>query len=139
MVNTWNAAIIGEELEKVKATTSAGIEANAEAIEALGYYSTDEVNTGKKLGDDDIYRKIFNIEALPNNETVSVPHGVTNLGQVVELRGIATGSSGGFPFDYRNICYLGFTDVNIGITSSSNFSTYKGLVIFEYTKTPPTP
>ena len=134
MVNSWNPAIIGEELEKVKAVTSAGIEANAEAIEALGTYSTDEVETGMLYGNKPMYRKLFVVDPLPNNTTTSFNHGIDNLGDVIIINAVAqVGSKPG-----RNLTVL-YNSVQISVQTSTDLSDASGIVFIEYTKTPPTP
>ena len=131
MVNTWNPAIIGEELEKVKAASSAGIEANAEAIEALGAYSTTEVDTGMKYGNDNIYRKIFVIEHLPNNTTAVIQHGISGISSIIDLRCVMQNSEA---YSARLLSGVYCSATEIRVVTSSDLSSNSGLVIIEYTK-----
>ena len=137
MIDSTNPRILADnirELSDKEIIHAAEIGALTSGLEALGSYSTTEIDTGMKYGDDRIYRKIFTLEALPNNDALLVPHGVTNLGQVITLRAIATGVGSGFPIDYRNLAFLSFTSVNIILTTVADYSGQKGLIVFEYTK-----
>lgn len=52
-------------------------------------YSTNEVNTGTKWIDGKtIYKKTVQIASLPNATSTGYPHGVSNLGTVVEIKGV---------------------------------------------------
>ena len=136
MIDSTNPRVMADNIKRL---SGKAIAQGAE-LEALGSYSTTEVDTGMKYGDDTIYRKVFIVESLPNNEQLLVPHGVTNLGQVITLRAIATGVGSGFPIDYRNLAYLSFTSTNIILTTVADYSGQKGLIVFEYTKSAvPTP
>lgn len=54
-----------------------------------GNYSTSEVNTGFTwLDGETIYKKTVQISSLPNATETGYPHGVSNLGTVVDIKGI---------------------------------------------------
>ena len=109
------------------------------AIEALGTYSTVEVDTGMKLGDDTIYRKVFNLEGLPNATTDTIPHGISNLGLVTILYGVAqkTATYQGRMFPFSNLLLVHFDASNIYVTSTVDRSDVPGIVVIEYTKSAP--
>ena len=154
MVNKWNPAIIGEELEALKASTSAGIKANADdiealeteaealedKIEALGSYSTTEFDTGKKWIDNSpIYSKTFYIESLPNSTSTSFTHGITNLGIIVGWQGFAQVGTNvsGRPIPSSNTLLCTVTNTEIRIITTSDLSAQSGYITMEYTKIVP--
>ena len=56
----------------------------------ISNYSTSEVATGATWIDGrTIYKKTINFGSMPNNATKSVPHGISNLGMMVKIEGIA--------------------------------------------------
>ena len=136
MLNSWNAAIIGEELEALKGIVGD----QAAEISALQSYTATETATGETFLGSPVYRKVFTITAFPNNTTTLFDHGVTNLGTVLDLYGTAVdGDGNGITVEYRNTLYLRYTPTQIGMASTSDYSGYSGYIIMEYTKTPPTP
>ena len=137
MTDSTNPRVMADNIRKLDARTNE-IDARSleteSGLEAIGTYSTTEVETGMTYKGDPIFRKIFEIDNLPNNTTLTIAHGVTNLGKVIELRAIAQGESSGFPIDYRNQASLTFSTTQIGLTAFTDFSEFAGRVFFEYTK-----
>lgn len=119
------------------------VETQGDAIEALRAYSTDEVNTGKKwIDNSDIYLKVFIIENMPNNTTVTITHNITNLGTMITCRGVMQTSEGlpGRPIPSGANPAIQYTILNLYIGTGSDFSNSSAIVILEYTKiAAPTP
>lgn len=112
-------------------------------------YSTNEIKTNKVYVDGNniehhIYRKTINIGYLGNSSTVSVNHNISNLDRFIGIGGNAVrevdkdtlpipyvtfnpNNSGGIIF-YAN-------ETNIYVTTSTNRSSYVGILTLEYTKT----
>ena len=112
------------------------VTAQGNAIAAIGSYSTEEVNTGMKYGDSDIYRKTFYIEELPNTTTATVTHGIENLEYLLDLKLAVqrTGSISGRIITYTQSLNIVLRSSDIAITSNSDYSGTSGIVIIEYTK-----
>ena len=139
MIDSTNPRVMADNIRGLSNSQAT----QGEKIEALGTYSTDEINTGMKLGNDDIFRKIFEVE-LPNNTTKTFAHGISNLNKVIRFEGfvqyapgvsgrqIATATSG-----FNSISY---TASNIAMTTNTDLSGVTGIIIIEYTKSAaPTP
>lgn len=114
-------------------------------VDAIGDYSTSEVNTGYTWIDGkNIYKKTISTGALPNNTTETVAHGISNLDKIISLSGIAVSyRSGGnvfitLPFVDTSDAYLIGVWVkgdNILIHSGSDRSNYtESYVTLYYTK-----
>ena len=112
-------------------------------------YSTNEVKTNKVYVDGNnvehhIYRKTINIGYLGNSSTVSVNHNISNLGRFIDIRGNAVRE---VDKDTLSIPYVTFNPNNGGgiifyanetkiyVTTSTNRSSYVGILTLEYTKT----
>lgn len=116
-----------------------------QALNEAGSYSTQEVATGKKWIDGKpIYRKVVDCGALPNATTKAVAHNISNLGQVITIKGIAKRLSDGayFPipwtstyatFNYNYTIYITQTEVIVGTLTDRTSET--AIAIIEYTKT----
>lgn len=108
-------------------------------------YSTDEIDTGKTWIDGKkIYRKVVDCGALPNSTTKTVPHGISNLDWVVDLKGISEYNTGitfiilpePHPASIGSSVQLYVSGDNIAIRDGSDLSGYNNTkVIIEYTKT----
>lgn len=111
--------------------------AQAAELAALGAYSSDEVNTGMKYGDFDIYRKTFEVNNPVIGELTTIAHGVSNLSLVFDCHGVAQTAPG---FSGKNVPYstnilITFNGTNIEYNITSGQSAIKKLIIiFEYTK-----
>lgn len=108
-------------------------------------YSTSEVKTNKIwINGKPIYRKVVECGTLPNNTTKTVNVNIANIGDVVNLIGFATSSTGStitLPYIYDASTYIEFyfskTNLNVIIKSSFDASIYytTSYAILEYTKT----
>lgn len=109
-------------------------------------YSTDEVDTGVKWIDGKtIYRKVYDVDLLPDSTTKEVSSGLTNI-TPIKISGITYGTDEptSVPVVAWStspvLCYFGYNTVSnkIIIISNSNFGTagMKAYVVLEYTKTP---
>lgn len=104
-------------------------------------YSTDEIDTGGTWIDGkQVFRKVLNMGELPKTNVKSVAHGISGLGQVISIHGIATSDTG----IQRTIPYVSDTatdavtlevsNTSIGIITYSNWTDHTAYVVIEYTK-----
>ena len=135
MTDSTNPRVMADNIKELDARTL-GTEAE---VSALQIFDDDETDTGMKWIDgSSIYRKVFEVEHLPNNTTLNIDHDISNLGVVTYLIGIAQAVSG-FP---GRILPTGvaptfqFTATQIKITSNTDLSGVPAVVIIEYTKAP---
>lgn len=104
-------------------------------------YSTSEQDTGCKWIDGKkIYKKTVNIGALPNTSAKNVAHGISALGIVVDMRGIAFYANGvGLPLPFvaasNGSVALNTTATDIVVTTTNDRSVASGYVTLWYTKT----
>lgn len=104
-------------------------------------YSLEETIIGIWL-DKPLYRKIVDCGVLPDNNSIEIKHGITNLGRIVNF----TGTAVRFDNDTLPIPYTTFNEANFGgistyvdankivIRTVSNRSGYNAYMIIEYTK-----
>ena len=120
--------------------------AQGNAIEALGSYSTTEVNTGKKWIDDSpIYRKV--IEKTVPNTTDGVVSEVNEAFSdlPISITGIVIVSTRRFPLGYENASgfsiksYWSEADGIKLITNGSSYNGGSAKIIVEYIKAAPAP
>ena len=104
-------------------------------------YSTTEQVVGKWIdGTTDVYEKTIEITALPNNNEGSTAHGISNIGNIISIDGVATSSNDVIPIPYTNVdnltyqIQLSITAANMVIKTKIDFSAYSGVVILRYTK-----
>ena len=64
-------------------------------------YSTSEQIVGRWIDGKPLYKKTINIGTLPNNGTIRVAHGVSNIGDVINISGYATGTTGGIKYTFN--------------------------------------
>ena len=135
MVDSTNPRVIAD---NIKELTDKQIAQAAELV-ALGSYSATEVNTGMKLRDKPIYRKIFEVESLPNNTSVQIPHGIENLDSCVHLYGVMQPTQGqaGQPIPYGNGLLLRYNWTVIVVQANSDLSSNSAIIVIEYTKAAP--
>lgn len=106
-------------------------------------YSTTEVNTGAKwINGSAIYKKTFEVPALPNSTVLSIAHNISNLGIVIKIEGTCH-DSGGYQLS-MNLPRSSTTDANfirtvvhganIEISVGTDRSSYSGYVTLYYTK-----
>lgn len=113
------------------------LSANSQSVD----YSTTETNTGVKWIDGkDIYRKVFQIDNLPNNATLKHDTGLSSV-SIVKMYGLCfkNGAADPLPYvstvsNYNIECWV--DDANkITITTAVDYSLYNAVVVLEYTKT----
>jgi hypothetical protein len=108
----------------------------------LDRYSTAETRTNKVWIDGKpVYRKVIDLETLPDTTPVykDVSHGITNIGMMITVRGVAYDSDSWIPLPYvvraSNMdiqIYAGVTYVRV--ESAFDWSDLSGYAILEYTK-----
>lgn len=105
-------------------------------------HSTSEILTGAVWIDGkEIYRKVISTGALPNATTKNVGHGITSLGTVISMRGMADNATLQRPLPYADatltdVVELDCSDTNVTLRSTGDQSAYVAShVIVEYTKT----
>lgn len=145
MVDSTNPRVMADNIRSLNAGNQANagaIEANAEAIEALGTYSTNEIDTGMTWKESKIFRKIFENVELPNSSTKVIPHGVTNLGVCTNLYGVVQAIPNAYNGRIIGTPGAGtivYSPSTIEIVTSTDLSEYSANIIFEYTKAPAAP
>lgn len=103
-------------------------------------YSSNEIVVGKWINDETIYRKVIDTGIISSADK-SVAHNISNLDNVISLKGIAKSSAGNYytlpRVDATNlnvqigiVCTSQYITLNVG--SNANFS--ESFVIVEYTK-----
>lgn len=107
------------------------------------HYSTNEQVVGTWIDGNTIYEKTIDFGALPNNTTKSVSHGISNLDDIIELRGMARSTTIYLPIPHTGIIQGGinyglelsanYTDVNI--YSNSDRTSFNAYITIKYTKT----
>lgn len=95
-----------------------------------------EYDTGKTLDGDIIYGKVVDFGALPNSTTKDVAHGISSLGTVLDWRLIADNGTIQVPLSHAsgNDPRINISDTNLEIITTSNWSSFNGIAILEYTK-----
>lgn len=111
-------------------------------FEPLVEYSLEEKMVGFWVDGKPIYRKTVDFGALPNNNTKTVAHGISDFGKIVDLRGVATNNSSNTTLaiphpgnTLNNMISINITDTNVTIITGSNRSAYYCTVTLYYTKT----
>lgn len=124
--------------------------ANGINIRSVGWYIDVEILTGKKFiptstSQDfrDIFRKTFDIGALPNNGIKNVAHGITEIPinfRLLSMWGAATNTTSGssIPLPYTSIAGnhvdIKMDTTNIIITTNLDYSLYdESVIVMEYT------
>lgn len=110
-------------------------------VDSSNSYSTNEVKTGGTWIDGKpIYRKVVDFGALPNATTKNVAHGVSNIGDITHIYGVAHSSAKmTIPLPYARgipiILYATQDDVAIEISTSDYVEFTRSEITIEYTKT----
>lgn len=107
------------------------------------HYSTDEQVIGTWIDGSTLYRKVIDCGNLPNNNTKTVTHGISNLNYITNWNGtcystVNAGYSRPMPLSDPTATNTIRVDVGggyVNIKTGSDWSTYKGYVTLEYTKT----
>ena len=141
MIDSTNPRILADNIRDLtdkQIVEAAEILALQGDVEALGSYSTTETNTGKKwIDNSDIYRKIIPVEAFPNNTSVSIPHGIENLGDVIDIYASQQAVAGvvvGRISNYSSAFILNYTKTNVVLQTTIDLSGAGGFILMEYTK-----
>lgn len=121
-----------------------GVEEASELVDSSSTYSTDEHIVGKWIDGSEIFEKTYNFGALPNTDTKTMTHGITNLDKVIDITAISKSSNSnitipftaaGFSHGVRIIIEQG----DIKIAANANYSSYTDTyVTLRYTKATPT-
>lgn len=115
------------------------LETAVEAVDTQRVISTDEVDTGWKwVGGSTIYRKALAVAAYPNGGSANVAHGITGLGTVVRLFGVADNATTQYVLnspDGTGDFSAKVDDTNIVVSAAADLSGYAGHIVIEYTKT----
>ena len=112
-------------------------------LSGMGSYSTTEQATPFTWIDGStIYKKTFATGALPNNSTLDIPHGISNLDVVVKIDGTIKATWGTqyqLPTVYDSEgtsynTYVGVGATNITIGTKGNNTSKSGYITIWYTK-----
>lgn len=129
-----------DDLQTTVGDNTAGL---VKTVGDIGTYSTTETKIGK-WGDQDLYRKVYTIAALPNAAKDTIASGLENI-TVRKIYGVAHGGAE-LPLPFVSFAFASqiqinyeHTGNNIAITTGSDRTTYSGEIVLEYTKNPPTP
>lgn len=105
-------------------------------------YSTSEQRVGTWVDGKPIYKKTIDFGSLPNNSTKNVAHGISNLGDVIDIRGTAKASWGTYQLplvfsgsDVNYITNVSVNATNISMSNSADRSGFTAYVTLYYTKT----
>lgn len=104
-------------------------------------YSTDEQIVGSWIDGKPLYQKTVELGTLPNNSTKSVAHGISNLNEIVEIKGIVKSGTTfmqlGKPStsDIHWSIELEVAGNNVAVTTGSDRTSWTGVCTLKYTKT----
>lgn len=111
-------------------------------IGALNYSTSEAATGGTWVDGKPIYKKTINMGALPNAADKTVAHGITNLGMVVKLEGVATNGTyyynlplvyQGSDSNYNVELYA--TSTAVGVKANTNRSMFtSSYITIYYTK-----
>ena len=120
--------------------TTVGTQGNA--IEALQTYDDTETDTGMKWIDgSSIYRKVFDVTALPNNDTDTVGT-ITDFKEAINAYFVTkpTASYGARVINYYGSMYVIVNqNGSVDVHTNTNLSGVSAYVVVEYIKTAPEP
>lgn len=129
--------------EKITHWTDNEITSFFNSYESLITYSQTEQAIG--LWDDQhvIYRKIIHFGALPDNSSIQIPHGITNLMNVIRISGEASDGANRIPLPYVSVGDITTDRVSIFVdntyvelfTFNDKTAYTNNFIILEYTKT----
>ena len=99
-------------------------------------YSTTEQVVGEWIDGKPLYQKTIDCGALPNKSEKAVSHGISNLGVVVIIYGVASNGMAWTTLDYLTSpsAYLDSTNINIKTTDNRSSYTTTWITVI-YTKT----
>ena len=105
-------------------------------------YSTTEHVVGKWIDGSTLYGKTISCGALPNATTKSVAHGISNLKDIIDMKGELTNGRGWFSINNPNPTALNgqvqvnVNSTNINIVTASDLSSFdRSWVTLQYIKT----
>lgn len=132
---TQNGKTLGEFTANQSTDTAINLENSS--------YSTSEVKTNATWIDGKpIYKKTIDFGSLPNNSTKNVAHGISNLGDVIDIRGTAKSSWGTYQLplvfsgsDVNYITNVSVNATNISMSNSADRSGFTAYATLWYTKT----
>lgn len=121
---------------------------NYEQVEDPNEYSTNEVKTNKTWLGKPVYRKVYYVSALKNDEITIILHEIADLGDVVTARGIGRSSANQqypIPFVGNDAMFSG-TTITLRVTATeiviadkiggaTDLTKHSAYIIMEYTKT----
>lgn len=127
----------------IMGATAGQVEKITSDLSELFDFSTSEVNTHQKWIDGkDIYRKVLEVAAFPNNTTISVPTGTSNLSDVITIRGMYIDSADNYiqgnwtDSAPHRVRYMFRKNSNsIDVWANADYHDVHGFIIIEYTKT----
>lgn len=139
MIDSTNPRILADNIRALSGeagSQASDISALQSTVTALGTYSTDEVNTGKKFLDKDVYRKTFYTE-MPNATTKVIASGIENIDICVNLYGVIQARAG--EYNGRLIGTPGagtivYSPTTIEVVTSTDLSGNFAYIVMEYTK-----
>ena len=105
-------------------------------------YSTSEREIGEWIDGSILYEKTISCGAMPNNDTKNVPHNISNISLIVDVRGttsMSNGTTAPLPYshiaDVKNQMGLAADKTNIVLSAGSNRTAYTTTyVTLRYTK-----
>lgn len=111
-------------------------------------YSTNEVKTNKTWLGKPVYRKVYYLSSLKNNDITAIQHGIPDLGDVMTIRGIGRSSADQqypIPFVGNDAMFSGttftlrvtLTEIVIAnkVGGTTDLTQHSAYIIMEYTKT----
>ena len=122
-----------------------GFDEIGDVAEAEGTYSTDERVVGKWIDESDVYERVVNIGALPNNTVKKISLTDANISRIITMQGYATDGTYNIPIQYATadnngvfkgvtLDYL-ITNKELTIVTYSNRSSFtECYVIIRYIK-----
>lgn len=118
------------------------ISKNIEELKESNIYSTEEKVIGKWIDGKPVYRKVIDTGTLPDSVGKQIPHNISNVNQIINIKGYAYRSSDNIylplphaTYDNTAIsCYADRTEITI-VTYTNRTSFKTSYVILEYTKT----
>ena len=133
---------LSQPVDAVESGNLHAVTSNAVA-ESLSYFTTEQKTGGKWIDGKPIYRKTVEIGNLPNNTVKQIANVLSNVDNIVEIRGVAKSSTLGIVLPYIDISggvtYLAniyiSSKTHLQVNTNYNFSSYTGFAVIYYTKT----
>ena len=110
-----------------------------DAVGGIDYGETEQDTGLKWIDGSAIYQKTIDFGALPNTTIKREAHGISNLNTVINLIGMAKGSTSQLPIMLTNDTTAGQITVlvdntNIEVWAGSDRSSYNAYITLQYTK-----